>query len=198
MSDLDIDDLCSRFANLLLLWDGAFSYATKIDPTLEDIAMYDRYCSAATRSHIAIGCNVTPKVHLMYRHVAIQMERIPGVLGQKREDWVEQLHQITSRKRQQFRTTINKEVRAQAMENSLQQETHPQAVAYEKEALKASERGPRKGHVKLLEQRRSKRMVMRLDALVEWEVKAAGLKKEDVSIVGLVKKDEYKNKIKKF
>ena len=46
------------------------------------------------------------------------------------------------------------------MENSIQQETHPEAVAYEQETLKASERGPRKGHVKLVEQRRSKRMAM--------------------------------------
>ena len=100
MLDFDIDDLCSQFANLLLLLDGAFSYATKIGPTVEDIAVYKRYCCAVTHSHIAIGCNVTPKVHLMNGHVANQMGHIPGGSGQKREDWIEQLHQITSRKRQ--------------------------------------------------------------------------------------------------
>ena len=39
LKDDEIDQLCARFANLCLLWDGAFSYASKVDPRKEDIAM---------------------------------------------------------------------------------------------------------------------------------------------------------------
>ena len=125
MSEDDIDILCSRFSNLFVLWDGAFSFASKIDPTTNDILQYKRFVTAAVFCHVAEGCNVTPKVHLMWRHVAKQME-LPGGLGKKREDWVEHYHQITNRQRIQFRTTKDKEVRALAMARSMQQYTNPE------------------------------------------------------------------------
>ena len=44
---------------------------------------------AAVHCHVQIGCNVTHKVHLMWRHVVNQMKYVPGGLGEKMEDWVE-------------------------------------------------------------------------------------------------------------
>ena len=87
-----------------VLWDGAFSYASKLYPTADDIKNYKRFITAS----------VTPKVHLMWKYVEYQM-KLTGGLGWKREDGVEHMHQITCRARDQFRTTQNKEVRAVAI-----------------------------------------------------------------------------------
>ena len=81
--DVEIDALCKSFANLCILWDGAFSYASKVNPTADDIALYKRYVTAAVYCHVAEGLSVTPKVHMMWKHVATQM-LVPGGLGQKR------------------------------------------------------------------------------------------------------------------
>ena len=62
MDDTEIDSLCLRCADLSVLWDGAFSYASKLDPTNEDIATYERFVNAAVNWHVQFGCNVTPKV----------------------------------------------------------------------------------------------------------------------------------------
>ena len=70
ITDEEIQAQCTKFANLFMLWDGAFSFASKIDPTSEDIASYNRFKRAAVFSHVKAGCNVTHKVHLMWRHVA--------------------------------------------------------------------------------------------------------------------------------
>ena len=169
MSDEEIDALCCRYSNLFLLWDGAFSYASTTNPTPKDVEWYTMFSTTAVKSHVDIGCNVTPKVHMMLKHVAKQMSDIPGGLGEKREDWVEHLHQVTSVKRKQFRTTIDKEVRARAMENAMQLETDPKTIAYMQETKMASARGPRKAHIKLEETRREKRMRMRMNALVKSE-----------------------------
>jgi hypothetical protein len=77
-----------------MLWDGALSYASIINPTSEDIVMYERFVTAAVHLHKDLGMSVTPKVHLMWKHVKYQMG-FPGGLGEKREDWVEHQHQIT-------------------------------------------------------------------------------------------------------
>ena len=89
MTGQEIDNLCSSYMSVFLLWDCAFLYASIIDPTEDDIQMYSRYIMAAANSHVQMGCIVTPKVHLMWRHVEEQMKTIPGGLDKKREDWVE-------------------------------------------------------------------------------------------------------------
>ena len=89
LSDNDINDIYFRFGNLFMLWDGAFSYASIADPTNEDIQWYNWFIKTAVDCHVKIGCNVTSKVHLMWKHVVKQMRVIPQVLSQKRENWVE-------------------------------------------------------------------------------------------------------------
>ena len=95
-------------------WDVALSFASKIDPSEDDVIQYERFVTAAVLSHVELGCNVTPKAHMMWSHVVDGM-RLPGGLGQKREDWVEHHHQITSRERMQFVKTNDLVVRAHAM-----------------------------------------------------------------------------------
>ena len=67
-----------------------------------------------SRLHKDLGMSVTPKVHLMWKHVKYQMG-FPGGLGEKREDWVEHQHQITRRLRTQFNSTKDINVRTDAM-----------------------------------------------------------------------------------
>lgn len=59
-----IDALCARFSNLFVLWDGAFSYASKLNPSEDDIQQYSRFVTAAVQAHVAEGLSVTPKVRL--------------------------------------------------------------------------------------------------------------------------------------
>ena len=53
--------------------------------------------------------------------------------------------------------------------NSHHQETDPAVVTYKEECRKETERGARKGHVKVENERKKKRMSMRLEALEKWE-----------------------------
>ena len=55
------------------------------------------------------------------------------------------------------------------MENLLQQETDPRVVAFEDECIRQTSRGARKGHLKVEDERRKKRMEMRKAALDRWE-----------------------------
>ena len=82
MSPTEIDQLCESTKRLFVLWDGAFSFASTINPKQADIDCYKAFVQAAVQSHVEYGCNVTPKVHLMWKHVAPQM-KLPGGLGQK-------------------------------------------------------------------------------------------------------------------
>lgn len=163
-----IEEMCQKYSNLLQLWDGAFSLASKEDPTDEDIAVYERFAMAAVYSHKAIGCNITHKVHLMWRHVAIQMKTHKGI-GNKREDWLEHQHQVTRVKREQYHRTTNQETRVNAMAKSIHQETDPQSVAYKNEADAGAKRGPRKNYVTREQLRKQKRELGRSKALEEWE-----------------------------
>ena len=106
LCDACIDALCAQFSRLVVLWDGAFSYASKLDPSTEDIIQYRRFVTAAVHADVQEDLSVTPKVYLMWNHVELQM-RLPGGLAWKREDWVEHMHQVTNRLRTQF-STINK------------------------------------------------------------------------------------------
>ena len=111
---------------------------------------------------------MTPKVHLMWKHIAHQM-RLPGGLAWKREDWVEHMHQITNRLRQQFRTTQDKEVRSQAMARAYQQNTDPEANAWREVVNGEVERGPRENHVSTVARRKRSREESRSAVIEEWE-----------------------------
>ena len=77
-----------HFREVLALWDGAFSLAQTINPMEADIKTYLLYVNAAVYGNAALHCTVTPKVHLMFKHVAWQMQNIRWGLGNKMEDWV--------------------------------------------------------------------------------------------------------------
>jgi hypothetical protein len=68
---------------VFVLWDGAFSLARTVNSTENDTTIYLRYVVAAVHGHEALHCTVTPKVHLMLKHVAWQMSNIPGGVGKK-------------------------------------------------------------------------------------------------------------------
>ncbi|KAL7428693.1 hypothetical protein ACHAXM_001389 [Skeletonema potamos] len=87
--------------------------------------MYKRYIKAAIFYHIQIGCSITPKVHLMLKHVLKQMQSFPGGLGDKMEDWVALMHQTGQRLRLRFRTVKCFEIRAKAMSKTIQMHSHP-------------------------------------------------------------------------
>ena len=78
LTEAEIDKLCEDHKVTLLLWDGAFSTARTIDPTEDDIGLYKQFVHAAVVCHVRIGCNVTHKVHLMWKHVAVQMKQGSG------------------------------------------------------------------------------------------------------------------------
>jgi hypothetical protein len=90
----DMEELCKHFHTVFLLWDGAFAYARKINPTAEDAKIYEQFVEAAVAGHLRLGLTITPKVHLMLKHVRLQMVNIDGGLGNKMEDWVEKQHQM--------------------------------------------------------------------------------------------------------
>lgn len=76
-----------------------------------------------------LRCSVTPKVHMMVKHVGWQMGNLKGGLGDKMEDWVQCLHQTGIRQRQQFQTVQNPLVRAIAREKANSRVTHPDVIA---------------------------------------------------------------------
>ena len=64
-----IETLCQSHKEVFLLWDGAFSLAHTISPTKDDYNLYLDYAKAAMDMHVAIGCSVTHKCHLMLVHL---------------------------------------------------------------------------------------------------------------------------------
>ena len=166
----EIQQLCKDYATICILWDGAFSYASTINPTEEDINMYERFVTAAVHVHVKMGLNVTPKVHMMWAHVLAQMKSFEGGLGNKREDWGEKQHQETSKKREQYRSTKNMDVRADAMAGLNQQESHPDVVAHGATVDADACRGPRKDYTSKEEERKKKRDEVRISVLKSWEV----------------------------
>ena len=90
--DAEIEALCLHFREVFVLWDGAFSLARTVNPTEIDAITYQRYVLAAVKASKALQCTVTPKVHMMLKHVEWQMTNIKGGLGDRMEDWVERLH----------------------------------------------------------------------------------------------------------
>ena len=111
---------------------------------------------------------MTPKVHLMWKHIEHQM-KLPGGLGWKREDWVEHMHQITCRARDQFRTTKEKEVRAVAMARAHQQNTEPAVDRHIFEVDRDVCRGPRAGYITMAAERKKTRELTQVGVLAQWE-----------------------------
>ena len=64
-----IDALCTHFCSLFILWDRAFLFARKFNSTREDVETYQRFIDAPMDGHVKLGLSITPKVHLMHKHV---------------------------------------------------------------------------------------------------------------------------------
>jgi hypothetical protein len=107
LSDDAIAALCQHFQSVFLLRDGAFSFARTIYPMQNDVIAYQQFVDAAVNGHVSLGLTITPKVHLMLKHVRWQMENIEGGLGAKVEDWVGKQHQMGKQEQAQFCTMKN-------------------------------------------------------------------------------------------
>ncbi len=83
LSDAHVEVLCLHFKKVFVLWDGAFLLAQTVNPMEHDTTTYLRYVQAAVHGNAALRCTITPKVHLMLKHVACQMRNIWGGLGDK-------------------------------------------------------------------------------------------------------------------
>ncbi len=81
LSNADVDTLCLHIWEVFVLWDGEFLLARTVGPMEKDTKTYLRYVLAAVHGNIALGCTVTPKVHMMLKHVAFQMRYIRGGVG---------------------------------------------------------------------------------------------------------------------
>ena len=114
---------------MFVLWDGAFSYARKIDPIDHDCVQYRKYVTAAVLGHTNLGCSITPKVHLMWKHTEDQMRNLPRGLGNKVEDWVERSHQVGNKLRNRLRLMPNPEQRATAKAKIMQLHSNPDVLA---------------------------------------------------------------------
>ena len=86
LTDAEIELLCLHFCEVFVLWDRAFPLARTVNPMELDVITYRRYVLAAVEGSEALQCTVTPKVHMMLKHVEWQMTNIKGGLGDKMED----------------------------------------------------------------------------------------------------------------
>ncbi len=60
------------------MWDGTFLLARIINPTDEDAEAYQMFILAVVRGSKILQCPITPKIHIMLRHVQLQIKNIPG------------------------------------------------------------------------------------------------------------------------
>ena len=115
---------------MFLLWDGAFASVRKIDPTMEDAENYEQFIDAAVAGHVQLGLTITPKVHLMLKHVRWQMEKIDrGLVNKMDEDWVEKQHQMGKRERLHFCTLNNLQHRTNARAQVAHRNSNPLVVS---------------------------------------------------------------------
>ncbi len=129
LSNAEIESLCLHFCKAFVLWDGAFSLARTENPMEIDAITNQRYVLASVEGSKALECTVTPKVHMILKHVEWQMINIKGGLGDNMEDWVERQHQTGIRMRQQFRTVQNPLVCVRAREKANSRSLHPDVIA---------------------------------------------------------------------
>jgi hypothetical protein len=97
LSEEALDAMCLHFREVFVLWDAAFLLARTVNPMEQDIETYQRYVLAAVQGNALLRRTIPPNVHLMLKHVAWQMGKIKGGLGNKMEDWFERLHQTGMR-----------------------------------------------------------------------------------------------------
>ena len=126
--DVEIKSLCKHSCEVFVLWDGAFLLARTVNPMELDVITYQRYVLAVVEGSKSLQCTITPKVHMMLKHVEWQMTNIKGGLGDKMEDWVERLHQTGMRMRQQFcnRTPLCGRLRERKADS---RNAHPDVIA---------------------------------------------------------------------
>ena len=79
LSDAEIEGLCLRFCEVFVLWDGAFLLARTVNPTELDAITYQNYVVASFKASRSLQCTITPKVHMMLKHVKWQMTNIKGI-----------------------------------------------------------------------------------------------------------------------
>jgi hypothetical protein len=113
-----------------VLWDGAISYSRKEYPEPNDVILYRRFARAAVDGHVKLGLSVTPKVHLMHKHVEPQMKDITGGMGNKMEDGIERSHQTGSRSRLQFGRVSNLQIRPLAKQRYAHRSSNPEVVQH--------------------------------------------------------------------
>lgn len=172
LSDNDIDALCRNFQTVFVLWDGAISYARKEYPEPNDVIMYRRFVRAAVEGHVKLGLSVTPKVHLMHKHVESQMTDITGGMGNKMEDGLERSHQTGGRSRLQFGKVSNLQTRAVAKQRYAHRSTNPEVVQQMMEVEAASKRKftrNRNDRESVEEARERERALIRLNTLEDYE-----------------------------
>lgn len=171
LSEDEIDALCVHFREVFVLWDGTFALARTIDPDDEDRATYRSYVTAAVQGHTDLKCTITPKVHLMLKHVEKQMEYLNRGLGEKMEDWVERLHQDGIRERRQFRSVNNPVIRMRAREKVHVRETHAAVIAFTTATNEGNKRNlSQTKDDSMLAQQKQQREVGRKNALMYFEL----------------------------
>ncbi len=122
-----------------------------------------------------IGCSVTPKVHLMLKHVAQQMKSFPGGVGDKMEDWVELMHQTGQRLRVRFRTVRCVSKRAKAMARTIQSNSHP---ALKEQSKGVHDRASRGSYSKTADNTSKGKEERRIAALTAFERGDAVIRKQ--------------------
>jgi len=78
LSEEALDAMCLHFREVFVLWDAAFLLARTVNPMEQDIETYQRYVLPAVQGNALIRCTITPKVHLMLKHLAWQMGKLRG------------------------------------------------------------------------------------------------------------------------
>jgi hypothetical protein len=111
-----------------------------INPRPEDAKIYGQFVEADVVGHLQLGLTVTPKVHLMLKHVERQMVEIDGGLGNKMEDRVEKQHQMGKWERMRFRTMHNLQERANARARVFHRNSDPVVISQTLEVNGASKR----------------------------------------------------------
>jgi hypothetical protein len=129
LSDAEIEGLRLHFCEVFVLWDGAFLLARTVNPTELDAITYQRYVVASVKASRSRQCTITPKVHMMLKHVKWQMTNIKGGLGDKMEDWVERQHQTGMQMSQQFCSAQNPFTWTTAQEKVQFRNLHPDVIA---------------------------------------------------------------------
>ncbi len=90
-----IDQTCRDVGLALKLWDAAFSAIHASDITPDHCKKTQETIDIAMLQMRRMGISVTPKMHGMEKHIAMQMQTKPGRIGRlMMEHWIEQYHQI--------------------------------------------------------------------------------------------------------